>query len=101
MTTLRPFDQCDWDSYSGCESSQPMIAELDKAILIQDGNAIQIDTTDYDVDDLDDIYICHKAYVNQVQARQLAKALVDAYEALPYDTWLVLATESVSMPRAS
>ena len=44
MKTLRPFTKQDWDAFSGCETDNPFIAELDEecSVLVLDGNVLQL-----------------------------------------------------------
>jgi hypothetical protein len=37
---FRPFDDADWNSWSGCETDEPMIAEIDEVTIIIDGDCI-------------------------------------------------------------
>lgn len=42
-TTMRPFDQCDWQAFSGCESDEPLIGEFDlDTTLILDGDVLNV-----------------------------------------------------------
>lgn len=40
-----PFDKMDWNSYSGCVSETPHIAELDDVTYIIDGDTFVVSTT--------------------------------------------------------
>ena len=37
-TQFRPFDDMDWSAWAGCESAEPMIAQIDEITVIIDGN---------------------------------------------------------------
>jgi len=45
-TEFRHFTQGDWMSYQGCESADPLIAELDEFAVIIDGDKVCV--LDYD-----------------------------------------------------
>lgn len=49
MTTLKPFNNCDWNAFAGCESSEPLIAHFDN-----DG-----ETTVIVDDERIDVYVTH------------------------------------------
>jgi len=38
--SFRPFTDMDWNSWSGCESAEPMIAETDDFVVIIDGDNV-------------------------------------------------------------
>jgi len=53
MITLRKFEESDWDAYSGCDSENPQIGDMEIAIhngdhkvleaeVILDGNVVEI-----------------------------------------------------------
>lgn len=46
---FRPFNENDWDSYSGCESAEPLIAELEDFVIVIDGDEVYFEdeTGDY------------------------------------------------------
>lgn len=37
---FRPFDDMDWSAWSGCESAEPMIGQIDDITVINDGDYI-------------------------------------------------------------
>jgi hypothetical protein len=39
-TKFRPFDEADWMSFSGCESENPFIGEVDDIAVVLDGDVI-------------------------------------------------------------
>jgi len=39
-TKFRPFDESDWMSFSGCESENPFIGEVDNIAVVLDGDVI-------------------------------------------------------------
>lgn len=39
-TKFRPFDKSDWMSFSGCESENPFIGEVDDIAVVLDGDVI-------------------------------------------------------------
>ena len=38
--TFRPFDDTDWMAWQGCDSANPMIAEVDELVIIVDGDEV-------------------------------------------------------------
>jgi len=41
-TELRPFTKADWMSFAGCESTDPLIGEVDDYIVLVDGDLIAV-----------------------------------------------------------
>ena len=39
---LRPFNQYDWMAFAGCESDEPMIANVGDMVVIVDGDMITV-----------------------------------------------------------
>ena len=37
---FRPFDDMDWSAWAGCESAEPMVAEIGELTVILDGDYI-------------------------------------------------------------
>ena len=40
---MRPFTEADWDAYSGCDSTEPLICETDDYTVIIDGDIVTFD----------------------------------------------------------
>jgi hypothetical protein len=39
-TQFRPFDDADWQSWAGCESAEPMIAQIGEITVVIDGETV-------------------------------------------------------------
>ena len=42
IAKFRPFDDADWDAFSGCDSPNPRIAEIGEYVLIIDGSVLSV-----------------------------------------------------------
>lgn len=40
--TFRPFQELDWETFAGCETESPEIAEIDEYTIILDGDSVSI-----------------------------------------------------------
>lgn len=45
--TMKPFDDVDWDAFSGCESECPMIGYYGACTLVVDGDVLMVMMVDY------------------------------------------------------
>ena len=97
MITFRNFTDADWEAFAGCESAEPQIAEFDRFVVIVDGVCLT-----YFEHSADGDMECHmvRVFDNAVQARDVARVLNDAFEALPYHDWKILLYATVSEPVA-
>lgn len=40
LATFRPFDDADWDAFSGCETDSPLVGEAEGFLVVLDGNNV-------------------------------------------------------------
>ena len=40
--TMRPFTQCDWYGFAGCETKDPMIGESGEFVIVLDGTLLNV-----------------------------------------------------------
>ncbi len=71
MVDLQPFDQSDWDCFSGCTSKNPEIAWLENYAIILDGLSVEVTF----MDDGAGVDVWAKEYSSQPEARRMGDLL--------------------------